>query len=83
MDKHIDSATIVAAILAQHLPGKGDSEMVSMTVGSVRLLLADAVSRAGELHLADSRRTIDGFMGPVIGACVALEGIADAVDTLL
>lgn len=83
MDKHTDARAIVAEILKKELPGKADADMVSMPVSSVRSLLADAVSRAGELHQANSQRTIDGFMGPVMGACVALEGIADAVDVLL
>lgn len=83
MDKHTDARAIVDAILEKELPGKTDSDMLSLPVSSVRSLLADAVSRAGELHLANSQRTIDGFMGPVMGACVALEGIADAVDVLL
>ena len=83
MDKHIDSAAIVNTILKKELPGKADTDMVSLPVSSVRSLLTDAVARAGELHLANSQRTIDGFMGAVMGACVALEGIADAVDVLL
>lgn len=83
MDKRIDSAAIVAAILAQHLPGKGDSELVSMTVGSVRLLLADAVSRANALHREQAHADMLRITGPLLGCGTALEAICDTAESLL
>ena len=83
MDKHTDARAIVAAILAQHLPGKGDSETVSMTVSSVRLLLADAVSRAEALHREQAHADMLRITGPLLGCCTALEAICDTAESLL
>ena len=73
----------VAAVMAEHLPGKGDHAMVHLSVGSIRSMLQAGVAQADALHQAEAQRTLNGFLGPLMGCGLALEGIADAADTLL
>lgn len=83
MDKRIDSAAIVAAILKEAFPGKTDSDMVSMPVSSVRSLLADAVSRAEALHREQAHADMLRITGPLLGCGTALEAICDTAESLL
>jgi hypothetical protein len=78
MSKYTQAATILEEALA----GKSEHERVELSVGSLRELLEAAAVKAGEHHQAEAQRTISGFMGPLMGCAMALEGIADAADTL-
>ena len=83
MDKHTDARAIVAAILAQHLPGKTDSDMLSLPVSSVRSLLADAVSRAEALQREQAHADMLRITAPLLGCGTALEAICDTAESLV
>lgn len=83
MDKPIDSAAIVAAILKKELPGKTDSDMLSLPVSSIRNLMVDAVSRAEALHREQAHADMLRITGPLLGCGTALEAICDSAESLL
>ena len=83
MDKHADARAIVDAILKKELPGKTDTDMVSMPVSSVRSLLMDAVNRAEALHREQAHADMLQITGPLLGCGTALEAITDSAETLL
>lgn len=74
---------MVATILTEHLPGKADHELVQLQVSSLRGMLETAISKANDRDRTETQRIINSFLGPIMGICMALEGIADAADTLL
>lgn len=75
--------TLIAEALAEHLPGKGGVEVVELSVDAIKLMLMAVMVKTEAHYQGERERTLNSFLGALMGSCMALEAIADAADNLL
>lgn len=74
---------LIASTLADHLPGKMGNDVIEISVDAIKVMMTAVALKAEAQYQGEPERTINSFLGSLMGSCMALEAIADAADNLL